>query len=72
MGNGMETRRRTLVKAVLWNAIGLLMMSLVGLVMTGSAFVGGTIALINTALGLSTYIFYERIWARISWGRMHG
>lgn len=68
----METRARTLVKAVLWNALGLVMMSLVGLVMTGSAFVGGTIAIVNTAIGLSFYFLYERIWARIGWGRMHG
>ena len=68
----METRRRTLVKAVLWNLIGLSVMGVVGLVMTGSALVGGTMALVNTAIGLTTYVVYERIWARIGWGRLHG
>lgn len=68
----METRQRTLVKAVLWNAIGLAVMAMVGLVMTGSAAVGGAMAAINTAIGLSAYIVYERIWARIGWGRLHG
>ncbi len=68
----MDTQRRTLVKAVVWNVIGLAMMSLVGLIMTGSAMIGGTIALINTALGLSMYFAYERVWARIHWGRQHG
>lgn len=68
----METRRRTFVKAVLWNVMGLVMMSLVGLVMTGSAFVGGTIAVVNTLIGLSCYVAYERLWTRISWGRLHG
>ena len=68
----METRRRTLVKAIVWNVIGLSVMSLVGLVMTGSVKVGGTIALINTIIGLSTYILYERVWSRINWGRLHG
>ena len=67
----MDTARRTLVKAVLWNAIGLGMMSLVGLVMTGSAALGGAMAVINTALGLSLYIVYERAWGRVSWGRVH-
>lgn len=38
----METRARTWVKAIVWNAIGLAVMSLVGFVMTGSAAVGGT------------------------------
>jgi uncharacterized membrane protein len=67
----METQRRTLVKAVLWNVLGLFTMSLVGLVTTGSAVVGGTIALLNTAVGLCCYFLYERIWARITWGRRH-
>ena len=68
----METHRRTLVKAVLWNILGLLVMSLVGLAMTGSVAVGGTIAIVNTAIGLTTYVLYERVWSRISWGRVHG
>ncbi len=69
MGDGMETRRRSVVKAVLWNAMGLLVMTLVGLVATGSAAVGGTLAIVNTAIGLTMYVVYERVWAKISWGR---
>ena len=68
----METPRRTLVKAVLWNVMGLTVMSLVGLVMTGSAAVGGTMAVINTVIGLTMYVLYERLWARINWGRVYG
>ncbi len=67
----METTRRSWVKAVLWNVLGLLTMSGVGLVMTGSAAVGGAMAAINTAIGFTMYILYERVWARIGWGR-HG
>ena len=69
MGDGMETRRRSVVKAVLWNGLGLVVMTLVGLIATGSAALGGGLALINTAIGLSLYVVYERIWAGISWGR---
>lgn len=65
----METRRRSLVKALIWNLIGLATMAAVGLIATGSAAVGGTMALINTALGLVCYVIYERIWAGIRWGR---
>ncbi|WP_299843254.1 DUF2061 domain-containing protein [uncultured Roseovarius sp.] len=68
----MDTKQRTLVKAVVWNLIGLAMMSLVGFVMTGSIAVGGTIAVINSAIGLSCYVIYERVWARVRWGRSHG
>ena len=51
MGSGMETRRRSVVKALVWNAMGLAMMTLVGLIATGSAALGGMVALVNTAIG---------------------
>ncbi|MFD3189393.1 DUF2061 domain-containing protein [Sedimentitalea sp. HM32M-2] len=64
-----ETRRRSLVKAVIWNGIGFVIMSLVGVAVTGSPTAGGGMALINTAIGLTGYVLYERIWAGIRWGR---
>ncbi|MDQ7069800.1 MAG: DUF2061 domain-containing protein [Rhodobacterales bacterium] len=65
----MESRQRTLVKAVIWNLMGLAMMALVGFLMTGSVRVGGAMALVNTAIGLTTYILYERFWSKVRWGR---
>lgn len=65
----METRQRSLVKAVVWNVLGLMMMTAVGFVATGSAAVGGTLALVNTVIGFCTYVIYERVWAGIRWGR---
>jgi uncharacterized membrane protein len=49
--------------------MGLVVMTLVGLMATGSAAIGGTLAIVNTAIGLTMYVIYERIWAGISWGR---
>ena len=66
----METVTRSWVKAVLWNLLGLLMMAAVGLAMTGSLAMGGAMALINTAIGFSLYLVYERVWARVRWGRV--
>ncbi len=51
--------------------MGLAVMTLVGLIATGSAAVGGALAVVNTAIGLTLYVIYERVWAGISWGR-HG
>jgi len=68
----METRARTLVKALLWNVIGLAVMAFVGLVLTGSIAIGGVMAATNTVIGLISYVIYERAWARIRWGRVHG
>ncbi|MCW1956400.1 MAG: DUF2061 domain-containing protein [Roseobacter sp.] len=66
----METRKRTLAKAIVWNLLGLCMMSVVGFVATGSLAVGGVMALINTAVGFTLYFGYERFWANVSWGRL--
>ena len=65
----METRRRSVVKAVIWNLIGLVMMTVVGFAATGSMAVGGWMALVNAAIGLTSYVLYERVWAGVSWGR---
>ena len=65
----METRQRSVVKAIVWNVMGLVTMTMVGLFATGSATVGWAVALVNTAIGLTMYLIYERVWAGISWGR---
>ncbi len=67
----METRARTLVKSVLWTLLGLVVMAGVGFAFTGSLAVGSGMAAINAVLGFLTYLFYERLWAGIRWGR-HG
>jgi len=66
----METRQRTTLKAILWTLLGLMVMAIVGLIFTGSVALGGTMALINAILGFVTYLIYERIWAKIQWGRI--
>lgn len=65
----METQQRTAVKAILWTLVGFVVMSAVGYAFTGSMGTGGWMALANSLIGLTTYAVYERIWARIQWGR---
>ncbi|MEO9780061.1 MAG: DUF2061 domain-containing protein [Sedimentitalea sp.] len=65
----METRRRSILKAVIWNLMGLSVMAIVGFVVTGSFATGGSMAVANTLIGLTMYVVYERFWARIQWGR---
>ncbi len=68
----METRARSAAKAALWTLIGLVMMAGVGMAMTGSAATGGLMAVINACLGFLGYLVYERVWARVRWGRVDG
>lgn len=65
----MDSRLRTFVKAALWTLIGLLVMTGVGFAVTGSLTMSGGMAATNSLLGLLIYVAYERIWARIRWGR---
>lgn len=65
----MESRVRSLVKATIWTLIGLLLMSMIGLIFTGSLVTGGIMAGVNSLIGLGTYLIYERVWASVSWGR---
>jgi len=65
----METRSRTQTKALIWQLLGLTVMLGVGWALTGSIATGGGIALINAVTGFATYFLYERVWARIGWGR---
>ncbi|MBU0724478.1 MAG: DUF2061 domain-containing protein [Alphaproteobacteria bacterium] len=65
----MESTKRTFVKAITWQSIGLLATTLVGWLLTGSASVGGQMALATSGLALATYVLHERVWQRVSWGR---
>jgi uncharacterized membrane protein len=67
--NFMETRARSLVKATIWTLMGLLVMSLIGFIFTGSLVTGGIMAVANSLIGLVTYLIYERVWANVAWGR---
>lgn len=65
-----ESKTRTWLKAILWQAIGLLSMTIIGYLTTGSLQQGGVFALYSTLFGLVMYVVYERLWTRISWGRL--
>ncbi|WP_039017502.1 DUF2061 domain-containing protein [Halocynthiibacter namhaensis] len=66
----MDTPKRTWTKAILWQVMGLITMMGVGYFFTGSAMVGGAMALVNTLIGLTAYILFERVWNKINWGRI--
>ncbi len=64
----METTLRSIVKALTWQGLGLITMTAIGYAITGSARAGSAMALASAASGLVTFIFHERLWARVRWG----
>lgn len=65
----MESVKRTITKAILWNLMGLLSMAGVGYAATGSLALGSGLAVANTLVGFICYVIYERVSSGIHWGR---
>ena len=67
----MDTKRRTLVKAAVWQLLGFATMTLTGWIFTGSATQGGAIAVTGAFCGFVVYVIYERVWSQVRWGQIH-
>ena len=65
----MDTKRRTIVKAFVWQLMGLVTMSLIGWIVTGSLAESSLITVIGTICSFVTYVLHERVWSRVRWGR---
>ena len=66
----METNRRTMTKAVTYQLMGLVVMTALGALFTGSAGMGGALALASAAIGALGYVLHEKLWSMIRWGRL--
>lgn len=65
----METTARMITKSITWQAMGLIVMTLVGYLFTGSVTAGGGIALASAVIGFMSYFMHEMLWSKIGWGR---
>lgn len=65
-----DSPKRSFVKALTWQAMGLIVMTLISFFVTGSVSAGGAIAVLGALSGIFTYMLHERVWARIGWGRV--
>lgn len=66
----METPKRTILKAVTWQLLGLSSMAVTGWFFTGSLAIAGSMAVVTASCGLVCYVLHERVWNRIAWGRL--
>ncbi len=65
----METRARSIVKALTWRATALLITAGVVWLVTGEAKLAGEIALLDTLIKLGVYYAHERCWLKVRFGR---
>ena len=66
-----ETRTRSLVKTVIYR-VWVLITTYLMLVITGQTLESALMpTVIINAVWMTSFYVYDRIWARISWGRYH-
>jgi uncharacterized membrane protein len=70
MSPGLETRHRSIVKAISWRILAAIITGCVALAMTGQLEFAAKIGLIDTTVKLAIYFFHERVWNKINYGRV--
>ena len=65
----MESRSRSICKALTWRATALAITTLVVWIVTSKARVAVSVGLVDTAIKLLAYYAHERCWLKVSFGR---
>jgi len=65
----MESKKRSIVKALSWRFIATFITTLVAFILTGEMVFAAKIGLLDTVIKLGAYFAHERLWLRIPFGR---
>ncbi len=66
----METARRTFVKSITWQAMGIVTMTGLSYPHTGSVIGALSLATSASLTGFFCFFLHERLWSRVHWGRI--
>ncbi len=66
----METKLRSLLKALSYRALGSCVTALVVLFVTNRATLALSVGVLDSAVKIFAYFVHERLWARIPFGRV--
>lgn len=69
LGNDMESTRRSIAKAISYRIIGTLTTAGVVFVAIGRLELAAAVGLLDTIFKIFIYVFHERMWNRITYGR---
>jgi uncharacterized membrane protein len=64
----METRKRSLVKALSYRVIGFMVTFVTTWLFTGSFRVGATVGGVDCIIKICMFYGHERLWRRVQWG----
>ncbi|MEM9489611.1 MAG: DUF2061 domain-containing protein, partial [Myxococcota bacterium] len=65
----MDSKKRSLAKALSWRFIATFITALVAFVLTGELLFAVEIGLLDTTIKFAAYFAHERLWLRIRFGR---
>jgi uncharacterized membrane protein len=66
----METKKRSWAKSVTWRLFGIVLLGLISFLITKNWKQMTVITALFHGIRLVLYYYHERIWQRISWGKM--
>ncbi len=67
-----ETRKRSILKAVIWRVLATLTTMMVVFVFTGNIILSIEVGFVEAVAKMIIYYLHERGWDKIGWGRNHG
>lgn len=65
----MDTTRRTILKAITWQTMGVISMAALSYPHTGSLTSALSLAVSASASGFVFFLAHEKIWNAVRWGR---
>lgn len=65
----MDTKHRTLAKALTWRAIAVTITTTVVWAMTGKLELGATVGVFDSIIKIGAYYLHERAWHKVALGR---
>lgn len=66
----METRFRSIAKALSWRVVATAITFFVAWILTGQIETAVTIGLVDTFIKLAVYYSHERMWMRVNFGKL--
>lgn len=66
----METKRRSLAKALSWRTLGVIITTCVVYALTRQLTFAMEIGAVDTVVKLVVYFAHERLWQRVSYGKI--
>lgn len=63
-----ETKKRSIVKAIVWRVIGIVMMMLISYILTHDVSMSIDLTIWTNLVSLVFYYIHERVWNKIKWG----